>query len=115
MTAIRALFSALFSDHNYGLIWKSKGFARLAFEARVPIIPVFGQNIREAYRCLGTSFQWVQALYEKKRIVVTPLYGGQPVKLRTIVGQQIHLNNDMNVDQVYDLVIYPDYNVDGHS
>ena len=33
---------------NYEIIWaKRAGFAKVALEANVPIIPVFTQNIRE--------------------------------------------------------------------
>ena len=29
------------------------GFAKIAIEAKVPVIPVFTQNVREAFRTVG--------------------------------------------------------------
>uniref|UniRef100_A0A8C3H7V1 Phospholipid/glycerol acyltransferase domain-containing protein n=1 Tax=Chrysemys picta bellii TaxID=8478 RepID=A0A8C3H7V1_CHRPI len=45
---------AFFSDENYNLLWGNrKGFAQVAIDAKVPIIPLFTQNIREGYRTFG--------------------------------------------------------------
>ncbi|KFR13202.1 Transmembrane protein 68 [Opisthocomus hoazin] len=45
---------ALFSDEMYTIIWGNrKGFARVAIDAKVPIIPMFTQNVREGVRTLG--------------------------------------------------------------
>ncbi|XP_030070366.1 DGAT1/2-independent enzyme synthesizing storage lipids isoform X2 [Microcaecilia unicolor] len=83
------LREALFSDETYTIIWGSrKGFAQVAIDAEVPIIPMFTQNIREAYRTLGVLrvFRW---LYEKCRLPLVPTYGGFPVKFRTYLGDPI--------------------------
>ncbi|XP_074841889.1 DGAT1/2-independent enzyme synthesizing storage lipids-like [Carettochelys insculpta] len=80
---------AFFSDENYNLLWGNrKGFAQVAIDAKVPIIPMFTQNLREGYRTLGKiwSFRW---LYEYSRLPIVPLYGGFPVKFRTYIGDPI--------------------------
>ncbi|XP_065255523.1 DGAT1/2-independent enzyme synthesizing storage lipids-like [Emys orbicularis] len=80
---------AFFSDENYNLLWGNrKGFAQVAIDAKVPIIPLFTQNIREGYRTFGKIgfFRW---FYEHSRLLLIPGYGGFPVKLRTYVGDPI--------------------------
>ncbi|XP_039383489.1 transmembrane protein 68-like [Mauremys reevesii] len=80
---------AFFSDENYNLLWGNrKGFAQVAIDAKVPIIPLFTQNIREGYRTFGKIgfFRW---FYEHSRLLLIPVYGGFPVKLRTYVGDPI--------------------------
>ncbi|XP_061454903.1 monoacylglycerol/Diacylglycerol O-acyltransferase-like isoform X2 [Rhineura floridana] len=77
-----------FSD-DYSIMWNNrKGFAQVALEARVPIIPIFTQNLREGYRTIGKTRlgRW---LYEKTRLVILPIYGGFPVKFRTYIGEPI--------------------------
>ncbi|CAH1773693.1 unnamed protein product [Owenia fusiformis] len=82
---------AFFSDENYGLLWgKRVGFAKIAMEAKVPVIPMFTQNCREAFRSLGLFKGWLRKLYEKTRLPLVPLYGGFPVKLKTFIGKPIH-------------------------
>ncbi|XP_036412045.1 transmembrane protein 68 isoform X2 [Colossoma macropomum] len=80
---------ALFSDETYPLVWgKRKGFAQVAIDSKVPIIPMFTQNVREGFRSLGTLrfFRWV---YERFRLPIAPVYGGFPVKFRTYLGDPI--------------------------
>uniref|UniRef100_A0A674JC51 Transmembrane protein 68-like n=1 Tax=Terrapene triunguis TaxID=2587831 RepID=A0A674JC51_9SAUR len=80
---------AFFSDENYNLLWGNrKGFAQVAIDAKVPIIPLFTQNIQEGYRTLGKIgfFRW---FYERSRLPLIPVYGGFPVKLRTYIGDPI--------------------------
>ncbi|KAM8967380.1 DGAT1/2-independent enzyme synthesizing storage lipids [Pelodytes ibericus] len=80
---------ALFSDENYILLWKNRtGFAQVAIDAKVPILPMFTQNIREGFRSLGCLriFKW---LYERFKCPLVPIYGGFPVKLRTYLGDPI--------------------------
>ena len=70
------------------------GFAKIALRTRCPIVPVFTVNIREAFRSLGlfrSCFRW---LYQKTRLPLVPLYGGLPVKLRTVVGRPIEYDPD---------------------
>ncbi|XP_071952293.1 DGAT1/2-independent enzyme synthesizing storage lipids-like [Antedon mediterranea] len=81
---------AFFSNEYYQLKWKNRiGFAKCAVSAQVPIIPIFTQNCREAFRALSFGrpiFKW---LYEKTRLPIVPIYGGFPVKLRTFIGDPI--------------------------
>ncbi|EMP31792.1 Transmembrane protein 68 [Chelonia mydas] len=80
---------SFFSDENYGVLWGNrKGFAQVAIDAKVPIIPLFTQNIREGYRTLGTTW-FIRWLDERFRLPFVPLYGGFPVKLRTYIGDPI--------------------------
>lgn len=84
------VLEAQFGDERYRLLWKKRlGFAKAAIEARVPIVPVFTENIREAFRTVAFGrglFKW---LYDKTRLPIVPIYGGFPVKLRTIIGPPI--------------------------
>ncbi|KAF4076842.1 hypothetical protein AMELA_G00219820 [Ameiurus melas] len=80
---------ALFSDETYTLLWgKRKGFAQVAIDSKVPVIPMFTQNVREGFRSLGNLrfFRW---LYERFRLPIAPVYGGFPVKFRTYLGDPI--------------------------
>uniref|UniRef100_A0A8D2IQ60 Phospholipid/glycerol acyltransferase domain-containing protein n=1 Tax=Varanus komodoensis TaxID=61221 RepID=A0A8D2IQ60_VARKO len=80
---------ALFSDESYKLVWhKRTGFAQLAVDAKVPIIPMYTQNVREGFRVFGRTIlsRW---LYEYVRWPVLPPYGGFPVKFRTYIGEPI--------------------------
>lgn len=83
------LREALFSDESYKLLWHNrKGFAEVALDAQVPIIPIYTQNVREGYRIFGKTglTRW---LYELSRLPVLPPYGGFPVKFRTYIGEPI--------------------------
>ncbi|KAL1420714.1 hypothetical protein MTO96_004452 [Rhipicephalus appendiculatus] len=84
------VLEAQFGDERYRLLWKKRlGFAKAAIEAQVPIVPVFTENIREAFRTVAFGrglFKW---LYDKTRLPIVPIYGGFPVKLRTIIGPPI--------------------------
>ena len=91
----------LFGDNRYKLMWNNRtGFAKVAIAAKVPIIPVFTQNLREAFvatkhcRCI---LRW---LYEWTRLPVVPFYGGFPVKLRTHVGQPIQYDPSVTPEEL---------------
>ncbi|KAG7254075.1 hypothetical protein CRUP_009367 [Coryphaenoides rupestris] len=95
---------ALFSDETYPLIWGTRrGFAQVAIDARVPIIPMFTQNLREGFRSLGTLkfFRW---LYERFRLPVAPIYGGFPVKFRTYLGDPIPYDPSISAVELADKV-----------
>uniref|UniRef100_A0ABI7XR37 Phospholipid/glycerol acyltransferase domain-containing protein n=1 Tax=Felis catus TaxID=9685 RepID=A0ABI7XR37_FELCA len=91
---------ALISDETYNIIWGNrKGFAQVAIDAKVPIIPMFTQNIREGFRSLGGTrlFRW---LYEKFRYPFAPMYGGFPVKLRTYLGEPIPYDPKITAEEL---------------
>ncbi|XP_062836430.1 transmembrane protein 68 [Anolis carolinensis] len=91
---------ALFSDENYKMIWgKRKGFAQIALDAKVPIIPVFTQNAREGYRTSG-KIGALRKLYESFRMPVLLIYGGWPVKWRTYIGEPIPYDPDITVEDL---------------
>ncbi|XP_033011117.1 transmembrane protein 68-like [Lacerta agilis] len=76
-------------SNDYNIMWgKRTGFARIALEAKVPIIPIFTQNCCEIFRNIGKT-RLTRWLYEKTRLVYLPIYGGFPVKLRTYIGEPI--------------------------
>ncbi|XP_032808508.2 DGAT1/2-independent enzyme synthesizing storage lipids-like isoform X2 [Petromyzon marinus] len=80
---------ALFGDNAYRIEWGGRtGFAQVAIDARVPIIPMFTQNIREGFRTLG-GLRALRCLYERCRLPLVPIYGGFPVKFRTYLGDPI--------------------------
>lgn len=46
-----------------------------------PIVPMFTENLREAFRTMSwPQWLWI-ALYEKFRFPCAPIYGGFPVKV----------------------------------
>ena len=87
------VYEALFSDHkDYKVMWKNRlGFAKIALEAKVPVIPVFTKNIREAVRTFnpGPSKTLIKWIYDKIRFPCAPIYGGFPVKMTTFIGDPI--------------------------
>ncbi|KAG5285787.1 hypothetical protein AALO_G00007440 [Alosa alosa] len=94
---------ALFSDETYPLLWgKRKGFAQVAIDSQVPVIPMFTQNVREGFRSLGTlkCFRW---LYERFRFLA-PVYGGFPVKFRTFLGDPIPYDPKLNAAELAEKV-----------
>ncbi|XP_034284936.1 monoacylglycerol/Diacylglycerol O-acyltransferase-like [Pantherophis guttatus] len=83
------LREANFSDEYYNTVWGTGiGFAQVALETQVPIIPMFTQNVREAYRTVGKT-RLMKWLYEYFRFLILPIYGGLPVKLCTYIGEPI--------------------------
>ncbi|XP_054156024.1 transmembrane protein 68-like [Oppia nitens] len=92
---------ALFGDNRYRLLWNNRqGFARVAREARVPIIPVFTVNIGESFRSVKWCQWLLRPLYEWSRLPLVPFYGGFPVKLTTYVGEPIPYDPGVSVDQL---------------
>ncbi|NXN10379.1 TMM68 protein, partial [Indicator maculatus] len=91
---------ALFSDEMYTIIWGNrKGFAQVAIDAKVPIIPMFTQNVREGVRTLG-GIKILRTLYERIRLPIVPLYGGFPVKLRTFIGEPIPYEANVTAEEL---------------
>ena len=81
---------ALFATCRYETVWNNRaGFARVAQEAKVEIIPIFTRNIRQMF-ILPEFFQRLfRPLYEKYRLPFVPLLGIFPVKLVTYIGKPI--------------------------
>ncbi|XP_067323521.1 DGAT1/2-independent enzyme synthesizing storage lipids-like [Anolis sagrei] len=89
-----------YGDNTYKLLWgKRKGFAQVAIDAKVPIIPIFTQNLREGYRTYG-NIRPMRWLYEQTRILFFPLYGLIPVKLRTHIGQPIAYDPNITAEEL---------------
>ncbi|KAI1287669.1 Transmembrane protein 68 [Halotydeus destructor] len=94
---------AQFGDSTYQLIWGNRiGFAKVALEAKVPIIPVFTVNLREAFRSLGVGQSLFKKIYDKTRLPLVPIYGGFPVKLKTIIGKPIPYDPSLNAQELAD-------------
>ena len=94
---------AQFGDHTYRLIWGNRiGFAKVALEAQVPIIPIFTVNLRESFRSLGIG-QWLfKTIYDTTRLPLVPIYGGFPVKLKTIIGKPIPYDPSLSPQELAD-------------
>jgi len=61
-----------------------------ALRTGCPVIPMFTVNIREAFRTVGLFRNSLfRRLYQKTRLPLVPIYGGLPVKLRTVVGEPV--------------------------
>ncbi|XP_066481702.1 DGAT1/2-independent enzyme synthesizing storage lipids-like [Tiliqua scincoides] len=91
-----------YSDKTYKLIWgKRHGFAQIAIKAKVPIIPYFTMNIQEAYRVWGNT--WITRwLYERTRLLVFPVLGPLPVKLRTYIGEPIPYDPNITPEELFE-------------
>jgi len=77
-------------DDYYDLMWgKRNGFAKVSVLTRSPIIPIFTENIREAYSTFTTAGRLFRFLYRCTGIPVMMLFGGFPVKLTTHIGSPI--------------------------
>ncbi|CAG7724030.1 unnamed protein product [Allacma fusca] len=84
------VYEAQFGNEYYELMWKQrKGFAKVALDAKVPIIPMFTQNLREGFRSVRWGARFWHWLYEKTRFPFVPIYGCFPVKMKTYIGKPI--------------------------
>ncbi|XP_032078840.1 transmembrane protein 68-like [Thamnophis elegans] len=89
-----------YGNNHYKLIWgKRKGFAHTAINAKVPIVPVFTQNTREAYISYG-NIRPLRLLYERTRCFVFPLCGMFPVKLITHIGKPIPYDPNISAEKL---------------
>lgn len=92
---------AQFSNEHYELVWNGHlGFAKAARLGQAPIIPVFTQNIREAFRTAPFFRGIFRSIYEKTKLPLLPIYGGFPVKLRTIVGKPIPYDEKATPEEI---------------
>lgn len=102
------VYEAQFSV-NYNLMWKKRlGFAKVAIDSKVvdlkstcnyfdshfylfqPVIPVFSENLCEAFRTLHIGRRIFLKLYMWTRFPCAPIYGGFPVKMITHIGKPIY-------------------------
>lgn len=72
----------------------------MAVQARVPVIPVFTQNIREAFRTVQLGRSFFRKIYDKYKFPMMAIYGGFPVKLKTIIGKPIYLNHQLSAEDI---------------
>ena len=57
-------YEAQLGTPDYKVMWKKRsGFAAVAFEAEVPIIPIFTENIREAFVNMQTGYRLWEFIY----------------------------------------------------
>ena len=70
------------------------------FLAGVPIIPIFTENIREAYNTIRTGETLWRFIYETTKVPVIPILGGFPVKLITHVGTPILVNPEESAEHL---------------
>ncbi|XP_043485208.1 transmembrane protein 68 [Leptopilina heterotoma] len=95
------VYEAQFGDSYYRLMWKKRlGFAKVALEAKVCIIPFFTRNIREAFRTISWGRRFWLRLYAATRFPFVPIYGGFPVKLKTFVGKPIPYDESLTPEQL---------------
>ncbi|XP_060605881.1 monoacylglycerol/Diacylglycerol O-acyltransferase-like [Ruditapes philippinarum] len=96
---------ALFGDEYYRVMWGNRsGFAKVAIQTKVPIIPMFTMNIRESFRTPGWGRSSLRWLYEKCRLPIVPIYGNFPVKMTTYLGSPIYPSEDMTAEELADKV-----------
>lgn len=94
-------YEALFGDSNYEVLWKNRcGFAKVAIEAKVPIIPMFTENIREAYQNASFLLPFFRKLYQLTKLPLRPVYGNLPVKLRTYLGKPIPYDPNVTPEEL---------------
>ena len=80
---------ALFDD-SFEVSWGNRiGFAKIAAFTKSPIIPIFSENIRTAYRTMETGRTFWRWIFEKTKLPLVPLYGGFPVDIVTHVGKPL--------------------------
>lgn len=65
-----------------------------------PVIPMFTENCRDAFRTPRWGRRLFRPLYEKTRLPLCPIYGGFPVKMITHLGKPIHFTADSTPEQI---------------
>ncbi|XP_044727361.1 transmembrane protein 68 isoform X2 [Chrysoperla carnea] len=94
------VYEAQFST-SYELMWKKRlGFAKVAIDAKVPIIPMFTENVREAFRAVSLGRRIWLKLYAWTKFPFAPIYGGFPVKMRTHLGAPIPYDENLTPEEL---------------
>ncbi|KAG5890640.1 hypothetical protein JTB14_034930 [Gonioctena quinquepunctata] len=94
------VYEAQFS-HHYNLMWKKRmGFAKVALDAKVPIIPMFTENLRESFRTLSIGRRFFLRMYAFFKMPLAPIYGGFPVKMVTHLGKPIPYDGNLTPEQL---------------
>lgn len=100
------VYEAQFGNNYYELLWRKRiGFAKVAIEAKAPIVPMFTENLREGFRSVGFLRRVFVKLYNATRIPLIPIYGGFPVKFRTHLGPPIEYEPDVTPEELQKKVI----------
>ncbi|XP_023247063.1 transmembrane protein 68 isoform X2 [Copidosoma floridanum] len=95
------VYEAQFGDTYYHTMWKKRlGFAKVALDSKVAIIPIFTKNIREAFRTISWGRRFWLRLYAATRFPFVPIYGGFPVKLKTFIGKPIPYDGSLTPEQL---------------
>ncbi|XP_072750783.1 DGAT1/2-independent enzyme synthesizing storage lipids [Anoplolepis gracilipes] len=95
------VYEAQFGDSYYELMWKKRmGFAKVALDAKVSVIPFFTRNIREAFRTVSWGRRMWLKIYTWTKIPLAPVYGGFPVKLVTYVGKPIPYDENLTPEEL---------------
>ena len=77
-------------DQDLSVLWNERvGFAKVGGLTQVPVIPVYTENIRLAYKTMCTGASVWRRIFEMTKLPLIPLYGGFPVQLTTHVGDPL--------------------------
>ncbi|XP_023019813.2 DGAT1/2-independent enzyme synthesizing storage lipids isoform X1 [Leptinotarsa decemlineata] len=94
------VYEAQFS-HHYNLMWKKRmGFAKVALEAKCPIVPFFTENVRESFRTVSVGRRFFLRIYARFKAPLAPIYGGFPVKMITHVGKPIPYDGSLTPEEL---------------
>ena len=80
------------------------GFAKVAHFTGIPIIPVYTENIRLAYRTMQSGNSLFRSIFEATKLPFVPFYGGFPVELVTHVGKPIMIEEGESMVQLHQRV-----------
>ncbi|XP_011867403.1 PREDICTED: transmembrane protein 68 isoform X2 [Vollenhovia emeryi] len=95
------VYEAQFGDSYYELLWKKRlGFAKVALDAKVSIVPLFTRNLREAFRAVSWGRRIWLKIYAKTKLPLVPVYGGFPVKLVTYIGKPIPYDETLTPEEL---------------
>ncbi|TGZ56175.1 Transmembrane protein [Temnothorax longispinosus] len=95
------VYEAQFGDSYYELMWQKRmGFAKVALDAKVSIVPFFTKNLREAFRTVSWGRRIWLKIYATTKLPLVPIYGGFPVKLVTYVGEPIPYDGSLTPEEL---------------